>query len=217
MPYGLDQLTPLAEALAEQGLATWNLEYRRLGEAGGGWPGTFTDVELGLAHLATLAAQGQPVDLERVAVLGHSAGGQLALWVAAQAKREPRWQVRPRAVVALAPVADLVAAHDAGLGRRVVAELLDGAPHERPERYEAASPIERLPLGVPQLLLHGVDDTYVPLEQSRRYVAQARARGDEARLDALEGVGHLDFLEPASAAGLELLAQLRALVGRWDG
>lgn len=203
MPYGKDQLAPLAEDLAKRGFAAWNLEYRRLGE-GGGWPATLLDVGAGIDHLAELAKH-HDLDLHRVAAIGHSAGGHLALWAAGRhhaaeidARFAPR--VRVSAAVGQAPVADLARAHALGLGRGVVDRLLEGPPEAQPQRYAAASPAQLLPLGVPQLLVQGAADDIVPPEISRSYVAAARQAGDEVDYIELPGVGHFEHIDVASPA-----------------
>lgn len=211
MPYGRDQLTPLAADLARRGFAAWNLEYRRLG-GGGGWPATFLDVAGGIDHLALLAGEGISLDLDRVAAVGHSAGGHLALWAAGRPRLAaglpgagPR--VRLRAAVGQAPVADLVRAHALGLSRGVAAELLGGAPEEAPERYAAASPFALLPLGTRQLIVHGDADDTVPVEMGRDYAARARAGGDPIEFVELPGAGHFEHLDARGSAW--------AAVARW--
>jgi acetyl esterase/lipase len=186
--YSLDHIGHLCAALTRSGVATWSLEYRRIGDPGGGWPAAGEDVLRGAEYLRTLAAR-YPLDLNRVVVIGHSAGGQLALWLAAQHK------VPLRGVVALAPVTDLRRAWELGLSQGVVAELLGGAPRDVPARYHSASPIELVPLHVPQRLLHGMNDDIVPIEMSRKYQAAAAAAGDDARLLELPG-GHFDLIDP---------------------
>lgn len=216
MPYGREQMTEVARDLARRGFAVWNLEYRRLGAAGGGWPGTFDDVVTGIGHLAALAADGIALDLQRVAVVGHSAGGHLALWsVSREAiRRHGRGTaVRIVGVVGQAPVADLERAHALGLGRGAVAELLGGGPVDHPARYEAGSPRAMLPLGVPQLVIHGTRDEAVPIELSRSYCEAAYDAGDRVELIALPGAAHMDFLDPASEAHDVLCQWLAGALG----
>ena len=211
-PHGRDQMDAIAADLAGRGFAVWNLGYRRIGEEGGGWPGTFEDVVAGVAHLTRL--DGCDLDLGRVVVVGHSAGGHLALWyAAAQQGRAGRGGIRPAAAVGLAPIADLAGAHAADLGRGAVAELLGGPPERYPERYRDASPIERLPHGVRQLVLHGTADPAVPVELSRRYVCAAAAAGDAVELVELPGTGHMEYLEPASEAHAALCRWLATATG----
>jgi acetyl esterase/lipase len=179
-------IAPLAAALAADGHRVWNLEYPRGGEPGGGWPGTAEAVAAATDGLLE-AADGRPV-----AVLGHSAGGHLALWAA---------RGRPVAgVVALAPVCDLPAAYREGLGEEAVEEFLGAPPEAAPDAYLAASPGARLPLGVPALLVHGDADERVPISQSRAYADAARAAGDEVELVEIPGADHMSLIEPDGPA-----------------
>jgi acetyl esterase/lipase len=187
--YNLDHISHLCVALNKAGLATWSLEYRRIGNPGGGWPGTLDDILAGKEHLRRIAGE-HHLDLARVVVLGHSAGGQLALWVA----RQPGFAVR--GVVPLAAVADLRRAYELKLSNGVVADFLGGGPEAVAERYAAASPIELLPLKVPQRLIHGSRDSNVPLELSASYVAAAQAKGDDATLITLEDAAHFELIDP---------------------
>lgn len=195
--YGLDHLRPFCLALASRGFPVASLEYRRLGQSGGGWPGTLEDIESGLASVAVGAAD-KGLDVSGVLLVGHSAGGQLALWAAARGKALSPGRLPVVGVVGLAPVSDLVEAARRHLSGGVVREFLGGSPEEVPARYQEASPVERLPLGVPTVVVHGTDDEDVPYDMSPAYVARARAAGDDARLVTLEGGGHFDVIEPDS-------------------
>lgn len=212
MPHGRDQMTAIAQDLVSRGFAVWNLEYRRLGAAGGGWPGTFEDVIAGIERLARYVSDGMDLDLERVVLSGHSAGGHLALWAAARQHRETgngaARHVRIRAVAGQAPVADLVRAYELAVGGSAVSELLGGSPEQCPGRYQAASPQALLPLEVPQLIIHGAADDVVPIEIARRYTETSRAAGDEVELLELPDTGHMEFLDPASAAHAALCSWL---------
>ena len=208
----LELMWPLAADLAGQGLAAWNLEYRRVGQPGGGWPGTCEDVAAGLDHLAGLAGRA-PLDLDRLVVAGHSAGGHLALWSAARAGLPPGApgaapQVTPWLAVSLAGVCDLHAGAADGIGEDAVAGFLGATPDQDPERYRLASPRARLPLGVRQLLVHGDADSRVPVEQSRAYAAAAAAAGDPVELVELAGVDHMAVIDPASPAWAEVTHRL---------
>lgn len=176
--------------LAARGLAAWNLEYRRIG-SGGGWPWTFDDVAAGVDHLSELGLLDAPV-----VTIGHSAGGHLALWAAARA--DPR--VRVSHAVAQAGVVDLHEAARLELSGNAAAELLGGLPDEVPERYARASPAALVPLGVPQLLVHGGRDDIVPASMSRSYHERALAAGDEAVLVVDPKLGHFEHLDPGSRA-----------------
>jgi acetyl esterase/lipase len=177
----------LCEDLANAGLTAWNLEYRRLPE--GGWPETFEDVSAGVDALA-----GLELDLTAVVTVGHSAGGQLALWAAAR----PSPAVAVTHAVGQAAVADLAEAARLGLGGGVVHELLGGGPEEVWHHYAAASPAELVPLGIPQLLVHGGRDEIVPVAVARDYVVRARTAGDDVELATDERAGHFEHLDPSS-------------------
>jgi len=191
--YGLDLMDPLCVDLVTRGWAAWNIEYRRLGESGGGWPTTADDVAAAVDALADLDA---PLDLTRVVAVGHSAGGHLALWPAG--RREAG--VPLVGAVSQAGVADLVEGHRLGLSDGVVARFLGGTPEEAPERYAAASPLARVPTGVPVLLVHGEADENVPVDLTRRYAEAARAAGDRVEVVLRSRDGHFEHLDPSSAA-----------------
>ncbi len=215
--YDLEHAGHLCAALTANGIATWNIEYRRLAEPGGGWPGTFLDVARGVNHLREVASQ-YDLALPRLVVMGHSAGGHLALWAAALT-RVPhdsaiyfRGSLPIRAAISLAGVSDLRRAFELELSGRVVQELL-GVPEEYPERYAAASPIELLPLGVRQFVLHGTEDQEVPFEISQRYYDTARARGDDVDLLAFPRTGHYELIDPRSKAWPRVVDVVRQGLG----
>jgi acetyl esterase/lipase len=214
--YDRTYMAPLALDLVTRGFAVWSLEYRRMGGGGGGWPGTFDDVGRGIDYLATLAEEGVDIDLKRVATLGHSAGGHLALWCAQRdapgAGYAPK-RVNVAAAIGLAPVADLVRAYELGCSNGAVAEFLGGSPSEHPERYHASSPMELLPLGVRQLVIHGTPDEDVPVDISRRYAAAAKAAGDDIRFVELATASHMDLVDPQGEAQTILCEWLMGLNG----
>jgi dipeptidyl aminopeptidase/acylaminoacyl peptidase len=187
--YDLHLMDRLAADLAERGWAAWNVEYRRVGfRAGGGWPETGDDVSAAIDHLADVVA---PLDLARVAAVGHSAGGHLVLWAAG--RHDAR--VPLTAVVGQAAVSDLEAASAQGVCGGMVDRLLGGRPGQVPDRYRAASPAARLPVQVPTLLVHGDRDDTVPVGMSRDFAAAAACE-----LVELAGEGHYEHLEPRSRA-----------------
>ena len=199
MPYGRDQLQPVAADLCTAGLAVWNLGYRRAGPGGHPWPATLQDVEAALTYLPTLHQAYPQVDLGRLVLAGHSAGGHLAFWAASTAMRLPR-PLPPTAAIGLAPLLDLDAVYTAGLGNRAVELFLGGSPSTVPERYQQASPAARLPLGIRQYVLHGEADAAVPPSLSQAYVAKARAAGDDVTYMALTDADHMAFIDPGSQA-----------------
>ncbi len=204
--YDLKHAGHLCAALAKSGIATWNLEYRRVGNFGGGWPGTFEDILQGYRFLSQLAAR-YSLDMNRSLIAGHSAGGQLALCLAAH-------QRLAVAVISLAGVVDLQQAWDLHLSHDAVAEFLGGSPQRVPKRYEEASPIQ-LPLGqTPQWLIHGADDDTVPPVMSRHYVEVKRKRGEQANLLQIEHAGHFDLIDPESNAWKQVQETTLQLIQR---
>lgn len=205
--FDLEHSGHMCAALTRAGLATWSLEYRRIGHEGGGWPGTCEDVLRGALHVRNFAEQ-HGLDASRMLAIGHSAGGHLALWLAAQK------ELRLRGVVSLAGVADLRRAYELQLSNNVVRDLMGGlSPDDAPAEYRKASPIELLPLGIPVRLIHGDNDEIVPIEISRRYEAAAHKAGDlSTKLVPLPGANHFPVITPESAewavverAALELI------------
>jgi len=192
--YGLELMDALAADLVARGWAAWNIEYRRLGN-GGGVPYTLDDVGAAIDHLDQLPG----VDLSRVVAIGHSAGGHLAAWAATR----DHLRVAVTGVVSQAGVLDLQRAAELRLSNGVVDRFLKSQP------TDVASPIERLPLGVPALLTHGGRDDIVPPPVSASYAAAARAAGDAVDVVELadeDHFGHIDPANPLWKAVLEWLA-----------
>ena len=188
-----DLLDAAAVDLTERGWATWNVEFARVG-GGGGWRATAADVAIAIRSLSDFA-EGHRLDLERVVTVGHGSGGQLALQ-AAVGRNDPAIS----AVVALAPIGDLEAAHRAGIGSDAVSAFARRSPEQSPERYAAASPIRNLPIGVPLLVVHGDEDDRVPAAISRSFAGRAADEGDAVVYHELEGVGHDELIDPATLA-----------------
>ncbi len=201
--HGLSYMGHLSAALTESGVATWNIEYRRVGNDGGGWPGTFQDVAQGTDHLQTLAKI-YPLDLTRIVVVGHSAGGHLALWLAARKKapqESPLYSPEPislRSVISLAAITDLQKTGTACDG--MVGKLMGGSAHDFASRYNQASPIELLPIGVKQTMIQGETDNIVPLSMAKDYTEAAKRKGDEVKLVVIEKAGHFELVDPKSFA-----------------
>lgn len=196
--YDLHLMDGLCADLTSRGWAAANIEYRRVGEDGGGWPSTFDDV-MGAIDAITAIPD---IPLDRVVTIGHSAGGHLALWAAAT-------HGAVTAAVSLAGVTDLQHAHSLGLSDDATGALLGGSPAEVPDRYLEASPMARLPIGVPMLLVHGDADVHVPLELSVSFANAARVVDDDVELIVRNDVDHFEVIDP--------LGQSWALVMDWLG
>jgi acetyl esterase/lipase len=215
-----DYAAPIGDALKDQGIASWNIEYRRLGDPGGGWPGTYRDVGRAVDYLRTLAKP-YNLDLARVVVVGHSAGGHLAMWAAGRSrvpKQSALYTANPlpiRGAVDLAGPLDLSAhiAEYEGLCRdSVITSLMGGTPATRPERYAQASPIKLLPYGLPQVLVLGTYEDFVPMPLMRAYADAARRAGDSVRVVHVRGAGHFEIASPRSYAWPPVLRAIRALL-----
>lgn len=192
-------MAAVSEALTRRGIATWNIEYRRLGDPGAGWPGTFEDIGSGIDHLAVLA-KSYPLDLTRVTIVGHSAGAHLALWGASRSRLGPAYapKVQPVSVVQIdgpATLAPFIGIDAQACGKPVIAELMGGLPDARASEYALASPAEHLPLGIRQLLVAGA---FAPLMAP--YADMAKAAGDHVEL--IRGTeDHFDVVTPGSPVG----------------
>ena len=215
--YGRIVMRALAADATRRGYAAWNIEYRRIGRnQGGGWPVTFEDVAAAVDHLTVLRA---PLDLTRVAIAGHSAGGQLALWAAGRAALAPTDpgagpRIEPVAAVSAAGMNDLAGAwrdHPRG----IVGTLLGGGPDEVPERYAVADPIAQVPLALPVLLVHGTDDATVSVRRSRDYAQAALERGGQVDLVEIPGPAgaHRKHIDPTGESWNAITAWLATRIG----
>jgi len=219
---GVELMAYIAEDLRRAGVAAWNVEYRRLGGAGGGYPGTFQDVARGIDHLRAVAAQHR-LDLSRVALTGHSAGGHLALWAAARHRLPAASPLRSgeplpvRGVVTLAGINDLKSYRADGPqacgGPATIDGITGAAARAGADVYADTSPPAMLPLGVRQVVVSGVLDHIVPARFGRDYGAAARAAGDPAAVIDIEGTGHFELIDPTSAAWTRIRAELLGLLG----
>lgn len=193
--YGLELMEPLALRLTELGYATWNVEYRRTG-AGGGFPTTLTDVA---AAVDRLDGEDLPPGIaDDVVLLGHSAGGQLAVWAASRSGATPGGEPRrePRGAISLAGVLDLVLA---GSRSEQVRAFMGSDPAESPASYALADPAQLVPARCPVWAVHAEDDLTVPPEQSASYVASARAAHGVVARVVVPG-DHFSVIRPDSEA-----------------
>jgi acetyl esterase/lipase len=197
---GLPQTSGVAADLARRGFAVWNVEYRRLGEPGAGYPGTFEDVATAVDRIRAEAAKYR-LDTSRVVALGHSAGGHLGLWAASRgriARDSPLWRPDPlpiRAVISLGGIGDLQ-----GQGDVFAGACGDAIPRLVGERFADTSPAELLP-GAPRVvMIHGVFDHVMPPDTGRAYAERVRGAGGSAEAIAIPGAGHFDVVMPATPA-----------------
>jgi acetyl esterase/lipase len=222
--YDLTYAGHLCAALKSVGVATWSIEYRRVGSTGGGWPTTFQDVAAGCDYVATLA-KSFPLDLGRVIAMGHSAGGHLAFWLGGRHHipeespvHAPQSKVILRGAIALAGAVDLrltcdlsgyfTFAHD----KHEVYGLMGGAPGEFEDRYRAGNPGDPLPLGVPQILIQGSEDDQIPSELPARWAEMARHQGDAVTVTMIPSADHFDVVDPQSKAWATVQAAVLTMV-----
>ena len=192
--YDIQHSFPLSSALADAGYGVWSLEYRRTGDAGGGWPGSFVDIRQGLAFTANLASY--PLDLDHIVIMGHSAGGHLALLAASA-------NLNIKGVIGLAAITDIIA-YSRGTNdcQTAAIDFMGGAYEAEPGAYEAANPASR-PVHDNTILLYGDMDTIVPPAQSQLPGATAIVS---------QGAGHFDWVHPQTGAYRLLLSTLDDLL-----
>ncbi len=206
--YDLAHAGHLCQALRSAGVATFNIEYRRVGNTGGGWPGTFEDIRAAYRFIQQEHSRFH-LDLDKLVVMGHSAGGQLALCLAAHETSLHR-------AISLAGVVDLKKAFALHLSNDAVAEFLGGKPDTVPEHYREADPME---LSIPearQWLFHGSEDDTVPPQFSRDYVALKKKAGESVQLLEIPHAGHFDLIDPASDAFKQVTSTVLTAVARHD-
>jgi acetyl esterase/lipase len=210
----------MGDALKAAGIATWNVEYRRLGQPGGGWPGTYLDVANAVDYLRMLATQ-YPLDLGHVVLVGHSAGGHLAMWAATRARVPAGSAVhtvnplRVRGVVDLAGPLDLttnIPEYEAECHDSVITQLLGGTPAIVPDRYADASPKYLLPVGVPPVVVMAQLDNLMRQPLGEAYVEAASQAGDSVRLMVIPDVGHFELANPRAASWSHVEAAIKSLL-----
>ncbi len=202
--YDLTHAGHVCAALTAKGVTTWNVEYRRVGNSGGGWPETFEDTNKAFRFVSQMAKR-YGLDLTRLTVMGHSAGGQLALALAAHQRSVAR-------AVSLAGVIDLRRAWKLHLSHDAVAEFLGGSPEQVPEHYREASPMDLEIKNANQLLVHGTEDDVVPASLSRDYYEAKKKRGEKVGLLEFPHAGHFELIDPRSAVWAALQDRLLKLL-----
>ena len=214
-----EPLRPMAAALADAGIATWNVEYRRAGSPGGEWPAAFEDLSRAADFLRTVAPK-HALDLKRVVVAGHSSGGQLAMWIAARPKLPSSSRLYAKDPLQVKAVINLDGPPDlAGFrpfetkvcGMPAITQFVGGTPEEQPDRYREGSAASFLPLGVPQDFIAGalIRNTS---EHFTAYQTSAREKGDVVTITTLDGAGHFDMLAPRSPHWKTVEERFRALL-----
>lgn len=202
--YDLTHAGHFCAVLTAKGCATWNVEYRRVGNPGGGWPGTFEDIVNAYRFLAQIAPR-YSLDTSKVVVMGHSVGGQLALCLAAHEPSVHR-------VMSLAGVLDLQRAFDLHLSNDAVVEFLGGKPNEVPEHYQDADPMRLHLPQARQLIIHGLSDDVVPPEFSRDYVSRKKKAHEKVELLEVVHADHFDVIDPRTAAWPQVETKILSLV-----
>jgi acetyl esterase/lipase len=212
LPQAPRYLAAMGEELKKDGIATWNIEYRRIGQAGGGWPGTYLDVGRAIDHLRTIAPR-YHLDLDRTAVLGHSAGGHLAMWAATRRRLGRENAVYVADPINMAGTIDM----SANIGHMeekcrgpVVTSLMGGTVSAVSDRYRTVSAQTHLPLGVSQVLIWGDHEDFVPQPLVEQYVDAARRAGDRARLIVVPAAGHFETASPFTAAWAAVREAIKA-------
>jgi acetyl esterase/lipase len=219
--YDLGYAGYLGAALAREGIACWSVEYRRVGSSGGGWPNTFQDAAAGFDFIRDIAGEHR-LDLSRMLVMGHSAGGHLAFWIAGRQHIENRSELFsakpkafPKAVIALAGAVDLrLIIELAGTGEFAqikdnVFQLMGGDPTRFPERYRAGNPGELLPFSADQILIQGTADDQIPPDLPSRWADISRKIGSKAAVRILPGADHFDVVDPESVAWTTVVHEVR--------
>ena len=220
--FGLEYCGHLCGALRGIGIGAWSVEYRRVGDSGGGWPGTFQDVAAGFDFIRTLA-DSYPIDLQKVVVAGHSAGGHLAMWLAGRPNipessplHGPAPALSVHGVVSLAGAVDLrltidlagyfTFAHD----KHEVKNFMGGLPEDVPDRYAAGDPGMLLPIAAPQWLLQGTEDDQIPPDLPRRWAENGKRMGDPVTVTKIAGADHFDVVDPQSKSWPQVKAAIVA-------
>ncbi|WP_169714758.1 alpha/beta hydrolase [Spirochaeta cellobiosiphila] len=209
LQYDRHQMDAISIFLLNQGYTVWNIEYRRAGYEGGGYPGTLEDVIDAVNYLGELSREYHNITMNQLYFIGHSAGGHLAFWLSKKGKgvTDKRLLYSPIRIIGLAPALDLVSIFDLYKGKYVL-PFIGGAPQDFPDRYKHVSPIEMLPLNHKQLIIIGEKDSIIPVKQMKDYISKASSMNEEVQLIEVEGGEHMDFVDSHSSSFIELLNYL---------
>lgn len=224
--FGLELMDHLSDDLTSRGIATWNIEYRRVGQEGGGWPGTLSDAAHAADYLHTVA-EDYHLNLSKVVTIGHSAGGHLAVWLAARHNLPTTSELYSSNPLSLVGAFSLAGVLDLELMEEVhhipedlyqsdnnpVRDLLGGRPSDVPERYAEASPRRLLPISVPLVLVHGGLDVNVPIGMSQLFKEQAHKAGDLAELITFPEAEHFKLIQPDSREWPIIVNHVKRMVG----
>jgi acetyl esterase/lipase len=218
---GVELMAYVSEDLRRRGFAVWNIEYRRVGGTGGGYPGTFEDVGRAIDHLRVIAGA-ENLDLRHVVLVGHSAGGHLAIWAAARrrvSKGDPLFSPNPlpiAGVVSLAGIDDLAAYRasgpDACGGPDTIDQLVDARGRRGQDVYADTSPAALVPIGARQAILSGALDPIVPARFGLAYADKARAAGDKVQVMDIPAAGHFELIDPTSKAWKRIEPAIEAML-----
>jgi acetyl esterase/lipase len=217
--YTIAHAAALEQAFADSGYAVWSIEYRRVGDEGGGWPGTFEDVARGADYLRVLART-YPLDLSRVVAAGHSAGGALVMWLAARDRLRADSPVRGSsplpigAVLAIAPATDFGDLQAKRVCGGVIDQLMGGSPESFAERYRDVSPALLAPIRVPQVLVVGEQDRNWGPGGKAYYASAVAAHDSLVRMVEVPEAGHFDVVAPTTPAWAVVMQALRDSFGR---
>lgn len=207
------------EALTQQGFATWDLEFRRIGHRTGGYPGTFEDVADGADHLRVIA-EDYPLNLGRVIAVGHSSGGHLALWLAGRHRlpeSSPLCRGEPLAlegVISIAGVNDLELSYTLGDRTDVLTLIGVDSLTSGTQRFSETNPARMLPFGVPQTLMIGDQDSQWRLKMTEQYAAQATAVGDTTKVIIVPGANHMDVVDSRTGFAKRVAREAREILRR---
>lgn len=199
MPYDLHQMDQLCEKLLQENFIVWNIEYRRSGSSERKWIDPFEDSIGSINHLIQLKKTYDKIDLNKIILMGHSAGGHLAIWLGTNNNiSKNKLEINPNHIVGLAPIIDLISCYRNNSGNQAVNELLQCSPTENLERYKNTSPIELLPLNTPTIIFHGDKDEYLSIEMTRKFAEKNDRSETQFSLVEIEGGFHMDFIDPNS-------------------